>query len=92
MNEELIKQGLSRVTSPKTDYSLFSKDKFLLKFLDRLVHFENVASQKKIGLWGGPLLSIEEERKWLTSTFNDFKSILSSPYYVLKWIYKRIKK
>ena len=92
MNEELIKQGLCRVTFLNKDYSSFSGDKFLLKFVDRLVQLESVASRKKIGLWGSPEIHRKKKSRHLKSTVNFLISFVSSPYYVIKWIIKKLKK
>ena len=92
MNEELIKNGLCRVTSLETNYSSFPEDKFLLKYLDRLIKLESEASRKKVGLWGSFEMSEKNENKALKTSVRVLKSIVASPYNLFKWIYIKFKK
>ena len=92
MNEELIKNGLCRVTSLETNYSFFPEDKILLKYLDGLIKLESEASRKKVGLWGSFEMSGKNKNKHLKTSVRVLKSIVSSPYNIFKWIYMKFKK
>ena len=92
MNEELIEQGLCRVASLDTNYSSFHEDKFLLKYLDKLIKLESVASHKKVGLWGSAEILAKKENKHIRTSFRIIKSVVSSPYNLFKWIFTKIKK
>lgn len=92
MNEELIKQGLCRVTSLDSNYSAFLEDKFLQKYLDRLIQLESQASHKKIGLWGGTEVVVKKKRKLFKTTAKIIKSIIVCPYNILKWLFMKLKK
>ena len=92
VNEELIRQGLCKVAFLDTDYSSFPEDKFLTKYLEKLVQLESQASSKKVGLWGGVDLQAKEKNKRLKNTSKIVTSVVFSPYNLIKWIISKIRR
>ncbi|XP_060563004.1 protein C3orf33-like [Ruditapes philippinarum] len=86
VNEELIRLGLSKISSlshlEENDMLLTNQN--LLLYLDQLVKLEDIASKKGIGMWKQP-----EENSWRKKSLTAVGSILSSPFRAIKWMYKK---
>ncbi|XP_045161406.2 protein C3orf33 homolog isoform X2 [Mercenaria mercenaria] len=88
VNEELIRQGLSKISSLSClEDGKMPTNKNLLLYLDRLVQLENHASKKGVGMW-----TQQEESSWTRKGLKTVGYILTSPVNVLKWIYKKWKR
>lgn len=88
VNEELIRQGLATISSLSNieETGNLATNKHMLQYLDRLVKLEHKASTKGIGIW-----TQSKDKTLGRKSWEALKFIISSPFKVIRWIYKKGK-
>lgn len=88
VNEELVKMGLSKISSLASleESGKMPTNKNLLLYLDRLVKLEHTADKKGVGMWNQP-----KETSVIKKGLLGVKNIVTSPLKIVRWIYMKWK-
>lgn len=86
VNEELIQKGLASISSLNSleQTGKMTSNQNILLYLDRLVKLEQKAAEKGVGMW-----TETTEKTFGRKTWEVLKIVLSSPYRLGKWIYRK---